>query len=509
MVGAPADKVLPIRTPFRLEGSGRDADGGPLTYVWEQLDIGGEDVETGPETVTPGGTSLVDNTKIDGPLFRVFGEAAEVSDEDTLVSPSPGINMAGTSPSRFFPDLAQILRGNANAKRGRCPQVAPPPEDLDLYVPVDGDVRDCYSEFLPTKRYVGTAGSTTPAMHFRLTGRDAFPNGGGVGYDEVTLRIDPKAGPFLVKSQAKRFRIRATSTRRVTWAVNRTDRLAKRVRILLSVNGGRTWRFTLARSTLNDGSHRGADPAAHDHERTNHGRRQRQLLLRRQRRDLRDHQVGRRPTCHSDPMQVGMTLPVMEPGLDAQTLEAWARTTDEGPFSSVCFGERMAFDNPETLTLLGAVAAWTERVRIVTTVIVPQLHDPVLLAKSLATGDLLSGGRLTVGLGVGGRAEDYRAVGADTAEQTMAGMAGRVAVMKRVWNGEKVTEAVRPVGPPPAQPGGPPLLVGTMGPKTIRHAAAWADGSRVSAWTSTRPRRPGCSSWPGRRGPRPGSRRRG
>ncbi len=175
-------------------------------------------------------------------------------------------------------------------------------------------------------------------------------------------------------------------------------------------------------------------------------------------------------------MQVGMTLPVMEPDLDTGTLEAWARAVDDGPFASLCFGERMAFDNPETLTLLGAVAAWTERVRIVTTVIVPQLHDPVLLAKALATADLLSDGRLTVGLGVGGREEDYRAVGVDLATRTMAGMAERAAVMRRVWAGEKVTDAVRPVGPPPVQPQGPPLLVGTMGPRTTRHAATWADG---------------------------------
>jgi alkanesulfonate monooxygenase SsuD/methylene tetrahydromethanopterin reductase-like flavin-dependent oxidoreductase (luciferase family) len=58
----------------------------------------------------------------------------------------------------------------------------------------------------------------------------------------------------------------------------------------------------------------------------------------------------------------------------------------------------------------------------------------------------------------------------------MAGMAERVAVMKRVWAGERVTDAVRPVGPPPVQPGGPELLVGTLGPRTIRSAAAWADG---------------------------------
>jgi alkanesulfonate monooxygenase SsuD/methylene tetrahydromethanopterin reductase-like flavin-dependent oxidoreductase (luciferase family) len=171
-----------------------------------------------------------------------------------------------------------------------------------------------------------------------------------------------------------------------------------------------------------------------------------------------------------------MTMPVMEPDLDAAILRAWARAIDEGPFTSACFGERIAFDNPETLTLLGALAAWTGRVRLVTTVIVPQLHDPVMLAKALATGDMLCGGRLTVGLGVGGRHEDYRAVGADPATQTMRDMARRAATMKRVWAGENLSGSVCPVGPPPAQPDGPELLVGSMGPKTVRSAANWADG---------------------------------
>jgi alkanesulfonate monooxygenase SsuD/methylene tetrahydromethanopterin reductase-like flavin-dependent oxidoreductase (luciferase family) len=171
-----------------------------------------------------------------------------------------------------------------------------------------------------------------------------------------------------------------------------------------------------------------------------------------------------------------MTMPVMEPDLDAATLKAWARVIDDGPFSSLCWGERIAFDNPDSLTLLGALAAWTDRVRLVTTVIVPQLHDPVMLAKGLATGDMLSGGRLTVGIGVGGRDEDYRAVGADTGTQTMRGLAESVAVMKRIWAGEKVTDSVVPVGPPPLQPGGPELLIGTTGAKTVRSAASWADG---------------------------------
>ncbi|CAN5803762.1 LLM class flavin-dependent oxidoreductase [soil metagenome] len=171
-----------------------------------------------------------------------------------------------------------------------------------------------------------------------------------------------------------------------------------------------------------------------------------------------------------------MTLPVMEPDLDAALLKTWARTVDDGPFSSLCWGERIAFDNPDSLTLLGALGAWTERVQLVTTVIVPQLHDPVMLAKALATGDMLCRGRLTVGIGVGGRHEDYHAVGADPSSQTMRGMAERVDIMRRVWAGEKITDSVLPVGPSPTRPGGPALLVGTIGPKTVRSAAAWADG---------------------------------
>lgn len=169
-------------------------------------------------------------------------------------------------------------------------------------------------------------------------------------------------------------------------------------------------------------------------------------------------------------------MPVMEPDLDAVLLRGWARAIDDGPFASLSWGERIAFTNPDSLTLLGALAAWTERVRLVTTVVIPQLHDPVMLAKALATGDVLCGGRLTVGVGVGGRHEDYRAAGADPATQTMRGMAERVAIMKRVWAGEKVTESLEPVGPVPVQPGGPPLLVGTLGPKTVRSAAGWAAG---------------------------------
>jgi alkanesulfonate monooxygenase SsuD/methylene tetrahydromethanopterin reductase-like flavin-dependent oxidoreductase (luciferase family) len=64
-----------------------------------------------------------------------------------------------------------------------------------------------------------------------------------------------------------------------------------------------------------------------------------------------------------------MTMPVMEPDLDAAVLRDWARAIDAGPFASLCWGERIAFDNPETLTLMGALAAWSVRVRLVSVIV--------------------------------------------------------------------------------------------------------------------------------------------
>ncbi len=238
---APTSRTIPLRTPFRLTGSGKDSDGDKLTYLWEQNDVGG-----------PRGTKLVANKKTNGPLFRVFGTRAKVTERGTLITPSPNENLAKGTPTRYFPDLAQVLAGNTNAKSGYCPIVPLLPDDLDDYVPPKGSVTDCYSEFLPVKGYLGRPGNTKPAMHFRVTVRDADPTGGGVDHADVTLKIDPNAGPFLVTSQKKKGSVvRAGSRRLVTWRVNGTRPLAPKVRIRLSTDGGRTW--TSLATTANDG----------------------------------------------------------------------------------------------------------------------------------------------------------------------------------------------------------------------------------------------------------------
>jgi alkanesulfonate monooxygenase SsuD/methylene tetrahydromethanopterin reductase-like flavin-dependent oxidoreductase (luciferase family) len=176
-------------------------------------------------------------------------------------------------------------------------------------------------------------------------------------------------------------------------------------------------------------------------------------------------------------MKIGMNLPVMVPGLDRDLVLEWARRIDAGPYSSLAAGERITFPNPEVIVTMSAAAAVTERVRLALTVIVLPMHSTVLMAKQLATLDVISGGRLTLGIGVGAREEDYRAVGVPFEKKRMTRMEHQLALMRRTWAGEKVVEgALRPVEPLPLQQGGPEILAGSLLPYSIRRAARWADG---------------------------------
>jgi alkanesulfonate monooxygenase SsuD/methylene tetrahydromethanopterin reductase-like flavin-dependent oxidoreductase (luciferase family) len=176
-------------------------------------------------------------------------------------------------------------------------------------------------------------------------------------------------------------------------------------------------------------------------------------------------------------MRIGMTIPFMEPGWNRQAMQQWAKDIDNGPWSSLALGERITFINPEFMTSLAACAAWTNRVELISTVSVLTMHNPVLMAKQFATIDLISDGRLTVGVGLGGRREDYEAIGADWGHHRIAKLEENVTVLRRIWNGEQVLpRAKRIVEPLPVQTGGPKILAGVLGPKSIAAAARYADG---------------------------------
>ncbi len=176
-------------------------------------------------------------------------------------------------------------------------------------------------------------------------------------------------------------------------------------------------------------------------------------------------------------MRIGMTVPLMEPGFDRSLFEHWVKCIDEGPWHSLALGERITFLNLEFMTSLSAAAAWTRRVELISTISVLTMHNPVLMAKQFATVDVISDGRLSVGVGVGGRKEDYDAIGADWKQRRLAVLEDRVNTMRRIWKGEQVLEnAKRIVEPLPVQPDGPQILAGSIGPKSIQAAARYADG---------------------------------
>ncbi|MDT0116543.1 M12 family metallo-peptidase [Microbacterium sp. PRF11] len=230
VVTAPESRTIPIRTPFALTASGSDADGDALTYVWEQANLGDF------------GRALRDPNKVDGPLFRVFSKAADLTYEQAHSYYSGAQNAAGPVPTRVFPDMDQILSGATNAHTGLC--------DMSD----SAQVRDCYSEFLPTAAYEGNGNG---GFDFRVTARDQRVDGGGVAMAAVHLGIDREAGPFEVTSQADAGQsvIGGRSTE-ITWAVNGTDapQLAAEVRIMLSTDGGKTFDRVLAERTANDGA---------------------------------------------------------------------------------------------------------------------------------------------------------------------------------------------------------------------------------------------------------------
>ena len=133
----------------------------------------------------------------------------------------------------------------------------------------------------------------------------------------------------------------------------------------------------------------------------------------------------------------------------------------------------------ETMTY---AAACTQRLRLGCVVFVSTLHSPVHLAKSIATLDQLSGGRIEVGVGTGGKQRPFSAFGI-TGEQYVARFTEGLAVMKALWTEPRVnfdgkfwqlTDA--PMEPKPAQKPYPPLWFGANGESALRRAVRLGDG---------------------------------
>src|SRR5271157_5721713 len=179
-----------------------------------------------------------------------------------------------------------------------------------------------------------------------------------------------------------------------------------------------------------------------------------------------------------DAMNVGIGLPNAVRGVGRAGIVDWARRAEAAGFASLGTIDRVVYPNYESLIALAAAAAVTERIELVTDILIAPLRSNVaLFAKQAATIDSLSNGRLTLGLGVGGRADDYEASGVDFARR------GRIAEqqlgeMTAVWRGE------RGVGPAPARAGGRPgLLIGGGADVVFERAARYGDGWTMGGGT--------------------------
>jgi probable F420-dependent oxidoreductase len=155
------------------------------------------------------------------------------------------------------------------------------------------------------------------------------------------------------------------------------------------------------------------------------------------------------------------------------------------PIDSLWVGGHVASPNPspEAMVQLARLSALTERVRVGTSILLLPLYPPAIVAKQIADLDRATNGRVTLGVGIGGEyPQEFRACQIPVAER------GRrtdeaIPLLRQLWTGEEHThlgryysmESVR-IHPPPARPGGPPIVVAGRREPAMRRAALLGDG---------------------------------
>jgi alkanesulfonate monooxygenase SsuD/methylene tetrahydromethanopterin reductase-like flavin-dependent oxidoreductase (luciferase family) len=166
-------------------------------------------------------------------------------------------------------------------------------------------------------------------------------------------------------------------------------------------------------------------------------------------------------------MDVAIGLPNAVPGTSGEQLTEWARRAEARGFSSLGTIDRVAYPNLEPLTSLAAAAAVTERIGLATTVLLGPLRvNPVALAKQVASVHAISGGRMTLGIGLGGREDDYEVAGVETNTRGRD-LDAMLARIEEVWEGEEVG---------PDQGTRPRVLVGGSVEASFKRAARFGDG---------------------------------
>ena len=167
-------------------------------------------------------------------------------------------------------------------------------------------------------------------------------------------------------------------------------------------------------------------------------------------------------------MRVGIGLPSMVPGAPGTMVMEWARTSEAAGFTSLGVLDRIVYDGFEPFTSVAAAAAVTSTIGLVTMVVIAPIRSTALLAKQAASVDALSGGRLTLGVSIGARTDDYQAAGIDPRNRGRA-LSEQLADFRLQWEEAQI-------GPRPVREGGPRLLVGGSSGQAFSRMARYGDG---------------------------------
>lgn len=163
-------------------------------------------------------------------------------------------------------------------------------------------------------------------------------------------------------------------------------------------------------------------------------------------------------------LNVGIGLPNAVPGTSASFQVEWAQKADSGPFSSVGVVDRVVYECHDPLATLAAAAEATERIGLVTMVVIGPLRANAALAEETAAIAAGSGGRLTLGFAVGARIEDYTAAGVPPQGRGDR-LTEQLLDLRLLWERD-----------PTVRDGGPPLLVGGASDASFLRMARYADG---------------------------------
>lgn len=182
----------------------------------------------------------------------------------------------------------------------------------------------------------------------------------------------------------------------------------------------------------------------------------------------------------SDPLQFGITLPLAgESVLDHATM------AEELGYDSLWVSEHVLFHVPtfDALTTMAAVAGRTTRLRLGSAVLLLPLRPPAVVAKAVATLDVIAQGRVMLGVGVGGEyPKEFEICGVPVRERG-ARMNEAILLLRQLWSQDNVSFHGKytqcsevTMQPRPVQPGGPPIIVGGRSEAALRRAALLGDG---------------------------------